>query len=79
MNPVETMLEQLHDEKNRNRTRPCMQSRNDPFRVFWYDVATAAEFSDHGQPLLLRRHNVVPGMFLVSSRIRPVYTNDYIV
>ncbi len=31
-----------------------------------YDTVSAAEFMDHSQPLLLRRHNVVPGMFLVS-------------
>ena len=41
-----------------------LQARNDPFRLVRYDIATAA---DHAQPLLMRRHNAVPGMFLVSS------------
>ena len=60
------MLEQLYSERNRNRTRPCLQARGDPYRVFFYDTAAASDFTDHATPLLLRRHNVVPGMFLVS-------------
>lgn len=60
------MVEIIYSEKNRNRTRTCLQARNDPFRIVLYDIATAAEFTDYTQPLLLRRHNVVPGMFLVS-------------
>ena len=64
--PAQAMLESLYAEKNRNRTRPCVQGRQDPFRLMLYDVASAADYSDHTQPLLLRRHNVVPGMFLVS-------------
>ena len=59
------MLEKLNADRNRNRTKPCLQSQVDLSRVFWYDMASAADFSDHTQPLLLRRHNVVPGMFLV--------------
>lgn len=63
---AEEMLNEIYQNQNRNRTRPCVQSRSDMFRVFKYDINTAAEMSDHTQPLLLTRHNVVPGMFLVS-------------
>lgn len=59
------MLNEIYQNQNRNRTRPCVQSRSDMFRVFKYDINTAAEMSDHTQPLLLTRHNVVPGMFLM--------------
>ena len=63
------MLEHIYFEKNNKRTHPCVQSRTDAFRVIHYDVATAAEYTTHTQPLLSKRHNVVPGMFLVSRQI----------
>ena len=63
------MLEKIYLEKNSKRTHPCMQSRNDPFRIMHYDVATAAEYTTHTQPLIMKRHNVVPGMFLVSIQL----------
>ena len=76
---AEEMLNEIYQNQNRNRTRPCVQSRSDMFRVFKYDINTAAEMSDHTQPLLLTRHNVVPGMFLVRqymSRVmrKPVFS-----
>ncbi|CAH1784840.1 unnamed protein product [Owenia fusiformis] len=64
-NPSMEMLEHIYSEKSKNRTRPCLQARNDPFRLLLYDIVTASEMADHSQPLLLRRHNVVPGMFLM--------------
>lgn len=64
---AEEMLGEIYQNQNRNRTRPCIQSRSDMFRVFRYDINSAAEMSDHTQPLLLTRHNVVPGMFLVGG------------
>ncbi|XP_005107667.1 uncharacterized protein LOC101861687 isoform X2 [Aplysia californica] len=64
-NHAEMMLNQIHQNQNRNRTRPCMQCRSDMFRILKYDINTAMEGSDHTQPLLLTRHNVVPGMFLI--------------
>ena len=68
--PAASMLERIYIESNRNRTRPCVRTSGDPFRVFWYDVMSAADFSDHTLPLLVRRHNVVPGMFLVRVHAR---------
>ncbi|KAL4226564.1 hypothetical protein ACF0H5_014549 [Mactra antiquata] len=62
---AEEMLNEIYTNQNRNRTRPCVQSRSDMFRVFKYDINSAAEMSDHTQPILMTRHNVVPGMFLI--------------
>ncbi|XP_033120343.1 uncharacterized protein LOC117119619 [Anneissia japonica] len=59
------MLTKLYEHQNRNRTKPCFQSRLDPYRLLTYDIANAAMYTDFDQPLLLRRHNVVPGMFLM--------------
>ncbi|XP_055999633.1 uncharacterized protein LOC125656907 isoform X4 [Ostrea edulis] len=59
------MIEEIYLSQNRNRTKPCVQSRMDMFRILQYDINTASEGSNHTQPLLLTRHNVVPGMFLI--------------
>ena len=61
------MLENMYFSRNKNRTRPCLQSKEDPFRVVMYDVNTAADYTDFSSPMLLRRHNVLPGMFLVCT------------
>ncbi|WAR25904.1 CC020-like protein [Mya arenaria] len=59
---AEEMVNEIYQNQNRNRTRPCVQSRSDMFRVFKYDINSAAEMSNHTQPILLTRHNVVPGI-----------------
>ncbi|KAH9503808.1 hypothetical protein Btru_066692 [Bulinus truncatus] len=64
-NHSESMLCEIYQDQNRNRTRPCLQCRTDSFRILKYDINTAMEGSDHAQPILLSRHNVVPGMFLI--------------
>lgn len=46
---------------------PNSQARHDPYRLLRYDIAIAARDTDHSQPLLLTRHNAVPGMFLVRT------------
>ncbi|XP_078341968.1 uncharacterized protein LOC111107827 isoform X2 [Crassostrea virginica] len=61
----DNMIEEIYLSQNRNRTKPCVQSRTDMFRILQYDINSAAEGSDHTQPQLLTRHNVVPGMFLI--------------
>ncbi|XP_070559084.1 uncharacterized protein C3orf20 homolog isoform X2 [Ptychodera flava] len=61
----DAMLTKMYENKNKNRTRPCYESRHDRFRVLNYDMATAVELTEHYKPLLLRRHNAVPGMFLI--------------
>ena len=83
------MLEAVHATQTANRAWPCFQSRDDLFRILFYDTTSAglpanqragsaslpanqsAESShvtnrDSRKALLVRRHNVVPGMFLVS-------------
>lgn len=65
VNAAEDMLEEIYVNQNRNRTKPCVQGRSDTFRILQYDINTAAEGSNHTQPLLLTRHNVVPGMILM--------------
>ena len=78
--PACEMLEKLHSDQNRNRgTRCCLQSRSDSFRLFRYDVATAPDSSNHNDPLLLRRHNVVPGMFLVGIHKSMLHICEYVL
>ncbi|CAG5121479.1 unnamed protein product [Candidula unifasciata] len=64
-NLAETMLNQIYENQNRSRTRPCLQCHSDTFRLLRYDINTAMEGSDHTLPYLLSQHNVVPGMFLI--------------
>ncbi|KYO36211.1 uncharacterized protein LOC102568548 [Alligator mississippiensis] len=64
--PREDELEQLYEKKNRNRSMPCVQGRLDSFRLLKYDISTADEFTGHKGSLLVQRHNVAPGMFLMS-------------
>ncbi|CAK8689010.1 unnamed protein product [Clavelina lepadiformis] len=63
--PYDSMFERLYIEKNRNRTHPCRQSRHDNYRVLRYDLAVAKLGTGRATPLLLGRHNVVPGMTLM--------------
>lgn len=52
-----------------------LQARRDLFRLFKYDMVNATKDSSHNVPLLLKRHHVVPGMFLVSNiRIKAIQT-----
>lgn len=64
-NPCDEMLDEVYYEKNKNRTVPCLQSRSDPFRLVRYDMAVAAFQTGEEEPLLYRRHNAIPGMFLM--------------
>lgn len=65
-NPGLHMLERVYQRENRKRRHPCVECKNDMFRVLQYDVDKAAGYVvDTRRPLLLRRHNVVPGMVLI--------------
>ncbi|XP_041113618.1 uncharacterized protein C3orf20-like isoform X2 [Polyodon spathula] len=59
------LLEKLYEKKNKNRSMPCVQCRLDSFRLVKYDLATAGLQTVPQGPLLLQRHNVAPGMFLM--------------
>ncbi|XP_064899340.1 uncharacterized protein C3orf20 homolog isoform X2 [Columba livia] len=61
----EDKIEQLYERKNKNRSMPCAQSCLDSFRLLRYDITSADAFTDHKGSLLEKRHNVVPGMFLL--------------
>ncbi|XP_015207758.2 uncharacterized protein C3orf20 homolog [Lepisosteus oculatus] len=59
------VLEELYEKKNRNRSMPCTQCRLDSFRLVKYDVFTADTCAGSNPCLLVERHNVAPGMFLM--------------
>ncbi|XP_069764519.1 uncharacterized protein [Narcine bancroftii] len=61
----ENMIQELYEERNRNRSQPCTQSRLDPFRMLKYDMSTANNDTGQSSALLVERHNVTPGMFLM--------------
>ncbi|XP_038045416.1 uncharacterized protein LOC119719994 [Patiria miniata] len=71
--PCADMLLELYERQNRNRTKPCYQSRNDPYRLFLYDVAVAAQHTSNDIPELFTRHNAVPGMFLIYANSRLLF------
>ncbi|XP_043943571.1 uncharacterized protein C3orf20 homolog isoform X2 [Protopterus annectens] len=73
----EEELQQLYAKKNKNRSMPCMQSRLDSFRLLKYDIATADEHTGQKGSLLVRRHNVAPGMFLMYIQGKLLFA-DYI-
>ncbi|XP_059843756.1 uncharacterized protein LOC132403930 isoform X2 [Hypanus sabinus] len=63
--PCESMIQELYEERNRNRSQPCAQSRLDSFRILKYDIDTANDHTGRRSALLIERHNVTPGMFLM--------------
>ncbi|XP_053884320.1 uncharacterized protein C3orf20-like [Malaclemys terrapin pileata] len=73
--PSEDKLEQLHERKNRNRSMPCIQGRLDSYRLLKYDVTSADEFTGHKGSLLVQRHNVAPGMFLMYIQGKLLFAN----
>ncbi|XP_051890072.1 uncharacterized protein C3orf20-like [Pristis pectinata] len=66
--PYENMIQELYEERNRNRSQPCVQSRLDSFRMLKYDISTANDYTGQSSALLVERHNVTPGMFLMYIR-----------
>ncbi|XP_022109062.1 uncharacterized protein LOC110989186 [Acanthaster planci] len=71
--PCADMLLHLYERQNKNRTKPCYQSRSDPYRLFLYDVAVAAQYTSNDIPELFTRHNAVPGMFLIYANSRLLF------
>ncbi|XP_014350327.2 uncharacterized protein C3orf20-like [Latimeria chalumnae] len=63
------MLEQLYEKKNKIRTMPCVQSRFDSFRLVKYDI------TGQKSSLLVQRHNVNPGMFLMYVQGKLLFAN----
>ncbi|XP_040610956.1 uncharacterized protein C3orf20 homolog isoform X2 [Mesocricetus auratus] len=54
----------LYQEISKFRNMPCIQSQLDSFRLLKYDVTSASKFTEADCPLLVRRHNLTPGIFL---------------
>nr|XP_032654506.1 uncharacterized protein C3orf20-like [Chelonoidis abingdonii] len=73
--PSEDKLEQLYEWKNRNRSMPCIQGRLDSYRLLKYDITSADEFTGHKGSLLVQRHNVAPGMFLMYIQGKLLFAN----
>ena len=46
-----------------------MQSSGDVYRLLKYDTCQALKGLRATKPLLIERHNVTPGMFLVSNQL----------
>jgi len=72
----EEMFQQLHATANKNRAIPCLQSYKDEYRLFIYDISTANQTANRRSPLLLDRHNVVPGMTMMYKDKRLVFANN---
>lgn len=63
---VEAMLDTIHINQHKNRASPCMQLFKENYRILKYDLATCVNPGKEGiLPLLVSRHNVQPGMFLM--------------
>ncbi|XP_045411100.1 uncharacterized protein C3orf20 homolog [Lemur catta] len=54
----------VYRELNRSRSMPCIQSHLDSFRLLKYNITSASKFTGSNCPLLVQRHNVIPGIFL---------------
>lgn len=63
--PCQPLLASLHEKQNRNRYSPCQQSVNDMFRIMKYDISHASDNLNINVPLLVERHHVIDGMFLM--------------
>nr|XP_020671352.1 uncharacterized protein C3orf20-like [Pogona vitticeps] len=68
-------LEQLYERKNKNRSMPCTQGRLDSFRLLKYDISSADEFTGHCGSLLVKRHNIAPGMVLMYIQGKLLFAN----
>ncbi|XP_023365200.1 uncharacterized protein C3orf20-like isoform X2 [Otolemur garnettii] len=68
-------VDKMYRELNRSRSMPCIQSRLDSFRLLKYNIISASKFTGSNCPLLIQRHNVVPGIFLMYIRGRLLFAN----
>ncbi|XP_013374943.1 PREDICTED: uncharacterized protein C3orf20-like [Chinchilla lanigera] len=68
-------LAQVYRELNRARTMPCIQSHLDAFRLLRYNLTSTSKLTGSDCPLLVRRHNIVPGIFLMYIRGKLLFAN----
>ncbi|KAJ7329922.1 hypothetical protein JRQ81_016096 [Phrynocephalus forsythii] len=62
---TEEHLEWLYERKNKDRSMPFTQGHLDSFCLLKYDINSADEFTGRCGSLLVKRHNIAPGMVLV--------------
>ncbi|XP_069846458.1 uncharacterized protein C3orf20-like [Dipodomys merriami] len=65
----------VYRELNRSRTMPCIQSHLDPFRLLKYNILSASKVTGSDRPLLVQRHNITPGIFLMYIQGKLVFAN----
>ncbi|KAJ1061807.1 hypothetical protein K5549_002842 [Capra hircus] len=68
-------MAKLYRKLNRHRSMPCIQCRSDAFRLMKYNVITASKFTSSKSPLLVQRHNVIPGIFLMYIQGKLLFAN----
>ncbi|XP_015415466.1 PREDICTED: uncharacterized protein C3orf20-like isoform X1 [Myotis davidii] len=68
-------VNKLYREQNKARNMPCTQSRLDSFRFLKYNIMSASKFTGSNYPLLVQRHNVVPGIFLMYIQGKLLFAN----
>ncbi|XP_070645072.1 uncharacterized protein C3orf20 homolog [Bos indicus] len=68
-------MAKLYTKLNRHRSMPCVQCHSDAFRLMKYNVITASKFTSSKSPLLVQRHNVIPGIFLMYIRGKLLFAN----
>lgn len=75
---AENVICTLHYNRNKYKSYPCLESASDIYRIFKYDLATAASsttINTSGIPRLVERHKVEPGMFLMYWRAKLIFAN----
>nr|KAF6452830.1 hypothetical protein HJG59_008172 [Molossus molossus] len=65
----------MYREQNRTRSMPCPQSHLDSFRFLKYNIISASKFTSSNCPLLVQRHNVIPGIFLMYIQGKLLFAN----
>ncbi|XP_032730144.1 uncharacterized protein C3orf20 homolog [Lontra canadensis] len=68
-------MAKVYRKANRCKSMPCLQSCSDPFRLLKYNITSACKFTGGSCPLLVQRHNVIPGIFLMYVRGKLVFAN----
>ncbi|XP_044940754.1 uncharacterized protein C3orf20 homolog isoform X2 [Mustela putorius furo] len=68
-------MAKVYRKLNRCKSMPCLQSCSDSFRLLKYDITSACKFTGGSCPLLVQRHNVIPGIFLMYVRGKLVFAN----
>ncbi|XP_032202624.1 uncharacterized protein C3orf20 homolog [Mustela erminea] len=68
-------MAKVYRKLNRCKSMPCLQCFSYPFRLLKYDITSACKFTGGSCPLLVQRHNVIPGIFLMYVRGKLVFAN----